>query len=136
VNGFEDDDGCPDEKPQAELKIIREEPLILEGVNFEYDSARLEENSKRILDLVYRSLNNNPEVEVKISGHTDAIASEEYNLDLSRRRAESVKRYLAQRGIAPDRIETEGYGESQPIATNETPEGRAQNRRIEIIRID
>ena len=136
VNGFEDDDGCPDEKPQAELKIIREEPLILEGVNFEYDSARLEENSKRILDLVYRSLDNNSDVEVKIGGHTDAIASAEYNLDLSQRRAESVKNYLVQRGIDPDRIETEGYGESQPIATNETSEGRAQNRRIEIIRID
>jgi outer membrane protein OmpA-like peptidoglycan-associated protein len=65
-------------------------------------------------------------------GHTDAIGSDAYNQSLSERRAEAVRRYLINGGITPERIRTEGFGESRPVASNETDEGRAQNRRVEL----
>ena len=74
-------------------------------------------------------------IRVKISGHTDDVGSPEYNLDLSKRRAASVKRYLVEKGIAEDRIETEGYGATQPLDESGTRAARAKNRRIEFERI-
>jgi outer membrane protein OmpA-like peptidoglycan-associated protein len=68
-----------------------------------------------------------------IEGHTDSIGTPEYNLDLSRRRAEAVRRALMEKEIAPDRIITKGYGKSYPVASNETKAGRRQNRRVEVI---
>ncbi len=68
-----------------------------------------------------------------IAGHTDAIGSNEYNLDLSQDRADSVADYLMSQGVAGDRMRTVGYGEERPVATNETDEGRAMNRRVEIM---
>ena len=135
-NDYEDDDGCPDEKPKEEVRIMEKEPVVLEGVNFELNSAKLQENSKRILDMVVRTMKSHPSLNVLVTGHTDNLGNEEYNRDLSQRRAESVKEYLVSEGIAPSRIETMGLGERKPIAPNSTPEGREKNRRIEIKRID
>lgn len=136
MNGYADKDGCPDEKPEPEIKILTEQPVILEGVNFKFDSAELTVNSSRILDLVFNTLQNHPNIRVEIAGHTDSIGTKQYNLDLSQRRAESVKRYLVGKGIDPGRIKAVGYGESRPIADNGTKEGRAKNRRITIIRLN
>ncbi|MBN1984146.1 MAG: OmpA family protein [Chitinivibrionales bacterium] len=130
VNGYKDNDGCPDEKPQ-EIK----QTLILRGVNFKTASAELLEESYYILEKVFNSLEAYPHVRVEIAGHTDSIGTDQYNMQLSYDRARSVMNYLIMRGIAPDRILARGYGETQPKWENATEEGRALNRRVEIIPI-
>jgi len=81
---------------------------------------------------VVKILKDNPDVSIHIEGHTDSIGTEEYNLQLSRKRAESVRNYLVSKGISPERITIFGFGASMPIATNQTEEGRALNRRVEV----
>jgi outer membrane protein OmpA-like peptidoglycan-associated protein len=105
--------------------------FILEGVNFDFDKSTLTSEAVTILDKAVTALRENPEVKVKIVGHTDNIGSKKYNDRLSVRRAESVKSYLVSKGISSARLTTAGVGFSEPIATNDTPEGRAKNRRIE-----
>ena len=80
---------------------------------------------------LFEFLDKNPEVRIRITGHTDWIGTDKDNQILSEGRANSVKRSMVERGINPDRIETEGKGESQPVDTNETEEGRQNNRRVE-----
>jgi len=106
--------------------------LVLEGVNFITDSAELTTGSRRILDRVAESLQDRPEVEVEIEGHTDSVADAAYNMDLSQRRAESVREYLMSKGVAGRRLTARGYGETHPVASNDSPEGRARNRRVEL----
>ncbi len=106
--------------------------LTLEGVNFLNDSAELTPGSRRVLNRVANSLKEWSEVDVEIEGHTDSVADDAYNMDLSQRRAESVRAYLITRGIAPSRLTARGYGETRPVASNDTPEGRAHNRRVEL----
>jgi outer membrane protein OmpA-like peptidoglycan-associated protein len=131
-NSFQDEDGCPDEKP----KEIQRGKMILRGVNFESGSAALTPDSYPILDQVYESMVAYPEVKVEIRGYTDNRGSYELNLDLSRRRAETVMNYLVNRGIDTGRIKAKGFGPADPIASNNTESGRAQNRRIEFQRVD
>ena len=126
-NGYEDEDGCPDEKPL-------EKEFILKGVNFESSSAALTPDSYPVLDVVIRSMMAYPEVNVEIRGYTDSQGPASFNLDLSQRRADSVKQYLVNAGVDPARIVTRGLGEADPIADNNSPQGRAQNRRIEFSR--
>lgn len=128
-NGYQDEDGCPDEKPI-------EEKFVLRGVNFESGSAALTPDSYAILDDVVRSLQAYPEVRVEIRGHTDSQGPASFNLELSQRRAESVRQYLINAGIDPSRLVSIGVGEEEPISTNATPEGRLQNRRIEFRRLN
>jgi outer membrane protein OmpA-like peptidoglycan-associated protein len=128
-NGYMDEDGCPDERPI-------EEKFILRGVNFESGSAALTPDSYAILDQVVKSLKAYPEVRVEIAGFTDDVGKDEYNLGLSQRRAEAVKLYLVNSGLSADRIVARGYGESNPVSTNSTPAGRAENRRIEFHRLN
>ncbi|MDB5969878.1 MAG: hypothetical protein JWQ90_2328 [Hydrocarboniphaga sp.] len=106
--------------------------IVLRGVNFEFDKATLTVNAKTILDGVADGLAAAPDVHVEVGGHTDSKGSDEYNQKLSERRAESVLQYLAGRGIDAGRITSAGYGESQPVADNETDEGRELNRRVEL----
>jgi len=106
--------------------------VVLRGVNFEFDKWTLTLNAKSLLDLVVEALNKRPDIKVAIHGHTDSKGSDAYNLKLSERRAKSVIDYLEGKGIAADRLSSQGYGESQPIADNETDEGRALNRRVEL----
>jgi OmpA-OmpF porin, OOP family len=108
------------------------ESVVLKGVNFEVNSARLTANAKVILNQVADSLSANPALKVEIGGHTDSQGSDAFNQKLSERRANSVKDYLVARGIDSGRLSTKGYGESQPVDTNETPEGRELNRRVEM----
>ncbi|MEN8822580.1 MAG: OmpA family protein [Abyssibacter sp.] len=106
--------------------------VILRGVNFDLDSARLTPNAKAILDTVGDALLSIESVNVEIGGHTDSLGSNAYNQKLSQRRAESVKTYLSERGVAADRMEVKGYGEAEPVAPNDTAEGRELNRRVEL----
>jgi OOP family OmpA-OmpF porin len=129
--------GCPKPAPLFELdEKGQAKPLILEGVNFEYDSARLTPDSREVLDRVAESLKAWPDVRVEVGGHTDWDGSNAYNQSLSQRRADSVRAYLIDAGVAASRMTTRGYGEESPIATNETPEGRARNRRVELKKAD
>ncbi len=128
-NGYKDEDGCPDERPI-------QEKLILKGVHFESGSAALTPDSYSTLDRVIRSLMAYPEVRVEIRGYTDSVGSYELNKKLSQKRAESVKQYLVNSGIDPERLIARGYGEEDPIASNKSASGRAENRRIEFRRLN
>jgi OOP family OmpA-OmpF porin len=119
-------------------EVVVEKPVeaeklqwVLVGVNFEFDRARLTEGSYPILYGAVQYLNNRPDLNIEIQGHTDYIGSDSYNQDLSERRATTVRDYLVAKGIDSSRLTIKGYGESVPIADNTTAEGRALNRRIE-----
>jgi outer membrane protein OmpA-like peptidoglycan-associated protein len=124
-------DGCPKAAPLFQEK---RDTLVLEGVHFDTGKATLTENSKTILDIVARSLTDWPEVKVEVGGHTDSVGSDKTNNELSQRRAESVRAYLIECGIAADRLTARGYGKTKPIADNGTAAGREKNRRVELKR--
>ncbi|SDX31946.1 Outer membrane protein OmpA [Albimonas donghaensis] len=102
------------------------------GVTFQTDSDKVTNNFKRPLNRVARTLNKYPSSYVDVIGHTDSTGDASYNMQLSQRRARSVAAELIQRGVANARIATAGMGETQPVASNETVDGRAANRRVEI----
>jgi len=102
-------------------------------VNFDFNSSDIRPSSRPVLDEAADILKANPGVDVRVEGHTDSIGSQAYNQALSVRRAESVFRYLVNRGVDPERFTVEGFGKSRPIASNATEAGRAQNRRVELI---
>ena len=104
----------------------------LTGVNFDHDKATLQDSGVRILDQAAAVLNANSHVGVTIVGHTDSTGSDEYNQGLSERRAETVRAYLGSKGIADSRMSASGRGEGSPTASNDTKEGRAANRRVEL----
>ncbi len=108
------------------------EKIVLRGIHFEFDQANLLVDSYTMLEKLYRFLKDNPKLCVEIGGHTDWVASDGYNMELSTRRADAVRNYLIKHGISPSKIIAKGYGESVPIASNKTDEGRALNRRIEL----
>jgi len=126
-NGYQESDGCPDEAP-PELSDLTG---IMEGVNFDTNKDTIKTDGREKLDRAADILKKYTDLRVEVSGHTDSKGGYKYNVDLSKRRAESVKRYLIDHGIDANRIETRGAGPDEPIDTNDTPEGRARNRRIE-----
>jgi OOP family OmpA-OmpF porin len=105
--------------------------ITLEGVNFEFDSARLTPDSLATLNDVAMTLRDQPSMEVEIAGHCSSEGSDRYNQLLSQRRAASVRDYLVSRGVSSGRMRAVGYGESRPIASNDTESGRSRNRRVE-----
>lgn len=126
-------DQCPDTPAGAQVNALGcEAALVLRDVNFEFDSAQLTSSAEQTLSNVAEKLNSNVQVEVRLEGYTDSIGSEQYNQDLSQRRADSVMQYLISQGVNSDRITAVGYGEQNPVATNETAAGRAENRRTEV----
>ncbi|RPH94702.1 OmpA family protein [candidate division KSB1 bacterium] len=127
------DDLPPTPAPQI-MVFELDKPVVLPGIQFEFNKAIIKPESESILIQAYNSLNEHQEIEVEISGHADAIGSDEYNRVLSARRAESVRQWMINKGIAATRLTSIGYGESRPVASNDTEEGRALNRRIEFKR--
>lgn len=123
-NGYMDDDGCPDIAPRENLN----------GVHFEFNSAELKMGSQQILDELVRALEANPDVKIDVQGHTDAVGDAGYNKSLSEARAKSVMQYLVTKGVNSARLSAQGFGEEQPIASNDTAEGRLENRRVEVLR--
>ena len=103
----------------------------INNIFFDFNKSELKPESFLELDRLFKFLNDNPEIKVEISGHTDNVGSDEYNLKLSEARANSVKDYLVSKGINSNRINAMGYGKSKPVATNDTDEGRQLNRRVE-----
>ncbi|MCK4256187.1 OmpA family protein [candidate division WOR-3 bacterium] len=117
---------------EREFKLFKKgERIILHGIKFATNSAEVKPVSYPILDESVALLKEHSTIKVEVAGHTDAVGSDVYNLNLSNRRAESVRDYLILHGIEAERLIARGYGENQPIASNDTEEGRAQNRRIE-----
>jgi outer membrane protein OmpA-like peptidoglycan-associated protein/opacity protein-like surface antigen len=109
--------------------------IVLEGIVFETGSAVISEESAEVLEKAYQTLKAYPEMEVEIQGYTDNVGRKSYNLKLSQKRADSVRDWLVNKGIDGSKITAKGYGPANPIATNDTKEGRAQNRRIEFVRL-
>ena len=126
-NNYQDEDGCPDEVPAAVKKFTG----VIEGINFKTGSSEILAGSYVLLDRAVKVLQDYPDVNLEISGHTDSRGKADYNRDLSQRRADSVKTYFVQRGIASTRLQSIGYGPTRPIADNKTSSGRATNRRTE-----
>jgi len=117
-------------KPTAEVKTEKIE--LSETVQFEPDSATLLDRSKRLLDEVVSALGDHPEVKkVLIEGYTDSTATKKHNQKLSEDRVAAVKSYLVDKGIDANRLKTKGFGETHPVASNKTEDGRAKNRRVE-----
>jgi len=111
---------------------IAEEATVHEGINFETGTANLTDCSRRALESIYLTMVKNPEMKIEIAGHTDITGSRAFNIRLSEDRTKADVDYLVGRGIAADRLSSKGYGCDYPIADNETSEGRAKNRRVEI----
>jgi outer membrane protein OmpA-like peptidoglycan-associated protein len=109
------------------IKITMNESIV----NFAFDSSNLTSVAQTNLDKLAQVLNNNPDTNINIYGHTDSKGADDYNMKLSERRANAVKAYLSSKGISSNRMMAKGEGESQPVATNDTDAGRAQNRRVE-----
>jgi len=125
-NGYQDDDGCPDEVPRNLTQIVG----VIRGINFKVDSDVLKESSYSILDKAAKILHQYEDIGLEIQGHASAEGDDEYNLDLSQRRAESVMNYFISKGISERRLVAIGFGESMPIA-EDTQDGRVLNRRVE-----
>jgi outer membrane protein OmpA-like peptidoglycan-associated protein len=118
-----------------ERTLEKGETAEVYGIYFEFGSATIRPQSTPVLEEIASIMQRHPDWSLDVAGFTDSIGSDAANLDLSRRRTAAVKTELASRfGIAADRLQTAGHGEASPKATNETPEGRAQNRRVEISR--
>lgn len=116
----------------AALPAPTKKKIVLRGVRFDFDKSNIRPDARAILDEAVRTLNEQGNVDIVVEGHTDSRGTEPYNLKLSQRRAQSVKQYLSGHGVDSKRLTVEAYGESRPVATNDTEEGRAQNRRVEL----
>jgi len=118
------------EAPPPPAPVARK--IILRGVNFDFDMSNIRPDARPILDAAIETLQQEPDIRVTVEGYTDWIGTDAYNLALSDRRAQAVVDYLVAGGISPSRLTAVGFGESDPVATNETESGRAQNRRVEL----
>jgi OmpA-OmpF porin, OOP family len=164
-DGFQDEDGCPDlDNDQDEVPDLTDqcpneigskttEPLgcpvkpalamitdcevrITQQIFFEFNRDVIRPISFPVLDAVADVLGKNPKVKIEVQGHTDNVGSAAYNRDLSHRRAQAVKMYLAAHGVAPDRLTSQGYGFDRPLAPNDSADNRALNRRVQFVRTE
>lgn len=119
-------------EPSVKQIILTARPVVITGANFDFDSAALKSSADAKLKPVVEFAKKYPDADMEVVGHTDEIASEAYNLGLSKRRAAAVKGWLVKNGVDAKRISAKGMGKTQPVASNKTEEGRAQNRRVEV----
>lgn len=121
-------------KDQLEDQLKNNGRAVLYGINFDFNSDIIRPESKNVLDQVLNLLKTNADLKLIIEGHTDNVGGDSFNQSLSERRANAVKKYLIDAGIVADRLQAVGKGMSQPIASNENEIGRAQNRRVELVK--
>lgn len=132
---FNSADQCPNTPkglPVMKNGCGESQSVLLQGVIFDFDTARLNVGAEKILVRVAQLLNASPGFVVELQGHTDSLGNAEYNQQLSYRRANAVRAFLMKEGVDPARLKAKGYGQSRPIASNDNPEGRATNRRVEM----
>jgi outer membrane protein OmpA-like peptidoglycan-associated protein len=122
----------PPPPPPAPAPPPVKKKIVLRGVHFDFDKSAVRADARPILDEAVSTLKEEPGIMISVEGHTDGIGSDAYNQKLSVRRAEAVRDYLASHGIEGSRMTVRGFGKSQPVATNATADGRAQNRRVEL----
>jgi len=133
INGVDDDDGCPD---SGDPRVVYEDGKfqILDSVHFETGSAEIKPESYGLLDQVALTMKANPDVKrIRIEGHTDSTGSRELNMRLSQQRAESVRRYLVNKGVAGNRLRAKGFGPDQPLESGDSDSDMAENRRVEFV---
>ncbi|MGB2248537.1 MAG: OmpA family protein [Alcanivorax sediminis] len=128
-------DMCPNTlaggKVDGQGCLLKNQTISFNNIGFELNSAKITASSRPTLDKLADSLNAQTDFNVEIAGHTDSSGSAEYNESLSDKRANSVREYLIEKGVAAERLTSRGYGEIDPVASNETAAGRAMNRRVE-----
>lgn len=119
--------------PQKRVEVRDNQIVINEKVQFEYNSAKIKEVSHSLLDEVAKVIKEHPQIQlIEVQGHASAEGSDDYNLKLSDKRARAVHMYLTKKaGIGKEMLQSKGYGETVPIADNETEEGKEKNRRVE-----
>lgn len=123
---------APTPMPETWKTLLENKPVCIEGTNFEFDSAKLRSDAIKKLDEVVSFAAKYKDAQLESAGHTCNIGTDAYNQQLSERRAASVKAYLVKKGVAADRIVSIGYGETKPMADNNTRAGRELNRRVEV----
>ncbi|MGR9090356.1 MAG: OmpA family protein [Gammaproteobacteria bacterium] len=138
---YDDRDECPGTPAGVKVNAVGcpevgEKILSLQGVNFAHDKAVIMTESKPTLDNAVKVLNENASVHVRVEGHTDSDGSDKYNMGLSQRRADAVVAYLTAAGIDAGRLSPVGYGESAPVAPNDTKENKYKNRRVDLVVTD
>jgi outer membrane protein OmpA-like peptidoglycan-associated protein len=134
VPGLPEYQGCPPPPPKPVYKYIvveKKQIKIKQKIHFETAKAKIRPMSFPILDEVADVLRGNAKIRVRVEGHTDSVGGKKYNKGLSTRRANSVREFLVEKGIAPDRLISVGFGLERPIESNKTKKGRAANRRVE-----
>ncbi len=138
TDSFQDDDGCPEPGPRVAVVTVTDTRILIsERIYFEFNSEVIRSVSFPLLDQVAGVLNDLPaDKRVRVEGYSDSQGNDQYNLDLSYRRARAVVEYLAAHGVPAERLSYEGYGEVNPIAPNDSVEGRALNRRVEFTIIE
>ncbi len=123
-------------KDAMEQALATKQHYDLYGIHFDFDKAVIQSDSNALLDDITTTLKHFPKWRLRITGHTDSAGDAAYNEELSMNRANAIKQALVDRGIDGARLETLGTGEQQPVASNDTPEGQALNRRVELERLD
>jgi outer membrane protein OmpA-like peptidoglycan-associated protein len=119
-------------KPPPRVEVRDNKIVIREKIQFEYNKAKIQEVSHSLLDEVVKVIQENPHIKkIRVEGHASSDGADYYNMQLSDRRAKAVMKYLVEHGIPQETLEAKGFGETKPIADNETEEGREKNRRVE-----
>ncbi len=132
----DDQDACPDTRPGAAVDHKGCEIIgTLENAHFEFDSAALTSEATETLNGIAEKVKSFADRMFEVAGHTDSMGSDDYNITLGEKRAISVVEYLGRAGVSSEQLTIKTYGESKPVASNDTDDGRAKNRRVEVIEI-
>ena len=116
-------------------RVLQDGKIVSNGIRFDVGKATIKPESMGVINQIYDLMNEHPDLKFSVEGHTDSDGNDDFNRELSEKRAEAVMNRLISMGISKDRLTSKGFGESVPIATNDTPEGKASNRRVEFVKM-